>query len=361
MGNMRRPDQDASPELEPIKGLLADELETLATRASAPRHAASQLLGWLYKRDTASFAEMTNLKSSFREKLARLYRLTEATVAREQVDSDGVCKLLIRLRDGARVETVMIPEAGRVTLCASTQVGCARRCAFCATGRVKFSRNLTAGEIVEQAIIARRRRPISNVVFMGMGEPFDNYENVRRAAILLTSPQAFALGQRHVTVSTAGVVPGILGMARDRIPARLTVSLNAPDDELRGKLMPVNKHWPLAEIERACLQYIEESRKGVTLAYVMLEDVNDTEAHARRLAAIAKRLSPHRDRSAKVNLIACNEATGFKRPSEERLLHFQGILKRAGILTLIRRERGGGITAACGQLAARTDDESAAA
>jgi 23S rRNA (adenine2503-C2)-methyltransferase len=361
MINMSRINPSFPPGAESIKGLLNDELESLAFQASAPRHAARQLLSWLYKHGTESFTEMTNLKRSFREDLARHYRLTEATVAGERSDPDSVSKLLIKLKDGARVETVWIPEKSRTTLCISTQVGCARRCAFCATGRAKFVRNLTAGEILEQAVIARRRWLVSNVVFMGMGEPFDNYENVRRAAILLTSPQAFGLGQRHVTISTAGVVPGILRMARDRVPAQLTVSLNAPEDELRAKLMPINRCWPLAEIERACLDYTAETGKGITLAYVMLKDVNDSLNHARRLAAMAKRLSPRRDRRAKVNLIACNEATGFERPAEEKVMIFQEALKKTGTLALIRRERGGSIAAACGQLAARTTDEEAAA
>ena len=358
---MRRLDHSVSSGLESIKGLLADELESLAAKAHAPRHAATQLLGWLYKRHTASFAEMTNLKGSFREKLAKEYRITEAVAAREETDSDRVTKFLIRLRDGAGIEMVLIPERGRVTLCASTQVGCARGCVFCATGRVRLVRDLTAAEIIEQAIIARRRSPVSNVVFMGMGEPLDNYDNVRRAVILLTSPKAFALGQRHVTISTSGVVPGILRMTRDRVPARLTISLNAADDGLRARLMPVNKRWPLAEIERACLEYIRETRKGVTLAYVLLGGVNDADTHARRLAAIANRLSPGRELRAKVNLIACNDATGFKRPGEERLLGFQETLKKAGVLALIRRERGGQIAAACGQLAAAEPDEVASA
>lgn len=341
---------------EPIKGLLAEELEALALRESAPRHAAKQLLGWMYRRLTSSFAEMTDLRRSFRDRLEASYRLSEACVLGELTSADGVTKLLIGLTDGERVETVIIPERQRTTLCVSTQAGCARGCAFCATGRVKFRRNLSAGEILEQVVIARRRAPVTNVVFMGMGEPLDNFENVRRAILLLTSPAAFGLGRRHVTLSTAGVVPGIERLAREGVPARLTVSLNAPRDKLRSRLMPVNRTWPLAKLQQACREHIDALGLGVTFAYVLLKDINDSPACARELAILCSRLSLRSGSPAKVNLIAGNPATGFSPPGPERINRFQEALRERGVLALFRRGRGEDISAACGQLTAGNEN-----
>src|SRR5688572_10270914 len=223
----------------PLKGLLPEELEAVAVREGAKPFAGRQLSAWLYARGADEFAAMTDLPAALRAKLAEGYRLSEATVAAERRSADGSIKLLVALADGERVESVLIPEPKRTTLCISTQVGCARGCVFCATALMKLRRQLTAGEILDQVVLARRLAPVTNVVFMGMGEPLDNYDNVRRAAVLLSSPRGFGLAPRHVTISTVGVVPRILDLARDRVPARLTISLTAPDDALRSELMPV--------------------------------------------------------------------------------------------------------------------------
>jgi len=331
--------------LRSLKGLLPEELETLAVAEGAPKFAGRQLLGWLYRHGSADWNEMTNIRKPFRAILAERYRLQEAVVAHEQQAADGTTKLLVELADGARVESVIIPEPARVTLCISTQVGCGRGCAFCATARMKLRRNLTAAEIVEQVIIARRRAAVSNVVFMGMGEPLDNYDNVRRAAVLLASPLAFGISPRHLTVSTVGVVPHIRRLAADRVPVRLTVSLTAPDDELRSRLMPINRQWPIAELLAAVHDYMAETRREITFAYVLLKGINDSPRQAAQLAALVRPLN------AKVNLIPYNQTLGFERPDEATLLKFQTALKVAGVLALVRRERGGGIAAACGQLA----------
>ncbi len=331
--------------LPSLKGLLPAELEELARREGAPRYAGRQLLGWLYPRAAASFAEMTDLPAALRARLEGRYRLAEATVANERRDDDGTTKLLVALADGVAVESVIIPEPRRVTLCVSTQAGCARGCVFCATALMRLTRNLTAAEIVEQVVIARRRAPVSNVVFMGMGEPLDNYDNVRRAALLLTDPKGFALAARHVTLSTVGVVPGILRLAEDRVPVRLTVSLTAPDDALRSRLLPVNRAWPLAALSAACARYAELTRRRVTLAYVLLQGVNDAPRQAVALAAFARRLR------AKVNLIPYNSTRDFTRPAEPAIARFHAELSARGVRALVRRERGGGIAAACGQLA----------
>ncbi len=329
-----------------LKGLLSDELETLAVGEGARPYAGRQLFGWLYARGAESFDRMTDLALPFRERLSTRYRIDEGRVAGERASVDGSTKLLVEFTDGQRAECVIIPEGRRVTLCVSTQAGCARACVFCATGAGGFRRNLTAGEIVEQAVIARRRLPPTNVVFMGCGEPLDNYDNVRRAALLLTSPKGFALGARHVTVSTVGVVPGILRLAEDRVPVRLTVSLSAPDDVLRARLAPIAKRWPLEELLGALETWRKATRRDPTIAYVLLKDVNDSPAQARKLAPIARQLG------ARVNLIPYNEARGFARSTPEAVRRFHEILMRLGVIALIRKERGSDVAAACGQLTA---------
>ncbi len=330
-----------------LKGLLPEELEALIQREGGPRYAARQLVEWLYRNRAESFADMTNLGADLRTRLAREYDIAEGRLESELTGADGTRKQLVSFRDGARAESVIIPERGRTTLCLSTQAGCGRTCAFCATAQVRLRRNLTAGEILEQALIASRSAKLTNVVFMGQGEPFDNYDNIRRAVLLLNSPRGFGLGNRHITVSTAGVVPGILRMAGDGLPAGLTVSLNAPDDALRSRLMPINRTWPLAVLMDACVEYARASRRSPTFAYVLFRGLNDSAAHASRLAALARKVR------AKVNLIPCNPARGFERPPEDAVLRFQSALRRGGIGAFYRRERGGDIAAACGQLALR--------
>jgi 23S rRNA (adenine2503-C2)-methyltransferase len=290
---------------------------------------------------------MTNLGKDVRERLTAGYRITEGAISGRRISPDGTEKFLIAFTDGEKVETVLIPERNRVTLCVSTASGCARGCEFCATAMMGLKRYLTAGEILEQVTIAGTRRPVSNVVFMGMGEPLDNYDAVRRAIILLAEPKAFGIGARRITVSTSGVVPGIRRMADDGVPARLTVSLGAPEDGLRDRLMPINRKWPLAELAEACEYYRQKTRRAVTIAYVLLRGVNDSPELAGRLAGFAKRIG------AKVNLIACNRARGFECPPERDIRRFQEEVMKDGILTLVRRERGGSISGACGQLAVR--------
>ena len=329
----------------PLKGLLPEELEALAVAEGARPFAGRQLAAWLYARGAGGFEVMTDLPAALREKLGLRYRLSEASVASSVRSVDGSVKLLVALADGERVESVVIPEPKRTTLCLSTQVGCARGCVFCATATMKLRRQLSAGEILDQVVLARRLAPVTNVVFMGMGEPLDNYDNVRRAAILLSSPRGFGLAPRHVTISTVGVVPRILDLARDRVPARLTISLTAPDDALRSELMPVNRRWPVRELMDAVAQWRDATGRDPTFAYVMLKGVNDDPARAEALAALARPVH------AKVNLIPYNPARAFDRPDESVLERFRAVLERRGVLSLVRRERGGDVAAACGQLA----------
>ena len=337
--------QAASPESRiSVKGLLPEELEILLAKEGAPRYAAGQVFSWLYAKKAESFDKMTDLNRELRAKLVSGYARKDAALVGEQVGTDGTRKLLVRMHDGERVESVIIPDEKRSTLCLSSQSGCARGCAFCATATMGLHRNLTAGEIVEQALIASRIAPVTNAVFMGMGEPLDNYEAVSRAVRILTSQKGFGLGARHVTVSTSGVVPGILRMAAERLPAGLTVSLTAPDDELRSTLVPINRTWPIAKVMEACKKWADTMERDVTLAYVLMAGINDSPKHAMALAKLARKAS------AKVNLIPCNPARGFQPPPDSRVYEFQTELKASGVLALYRRSRGGDIAAACGQL-----------
>jgi len=328
----------------PVKGLLPAELENLLAAEGAPRYAAGQVFSWLYAKKAESFEKMTDLNRALRARLTAGYTMKEAALVGEQAGTDGTRKLLIRLNDGERVESVIIPDEKRSTLCLSSQCGCVRGCAFCATATMGLHRNLTAGEIVEQALIAARIMPVTNAVFMGMGEPMDNFDAVMRAVQILTSQKGFGLGARHVTVSTVGVVPGILRMARERIPAGLTVSLTAPDDELRSTLIPANRTWPIAQVMEACRKWSDTMERDVTLAYVLMAGVNDSPRHSMALAKLARKAR------AKVNLIPCNPARGFLPPPDTRVYEFQTELKASGVLALYRRARGGDIAAACGQL-----------
>ena len=328
----------------PVKGLLLEELEKLLAAEGAPRYAAGQVFSWLYAKKAESFEKMTDLNRELRTRLAAGYSMKEAALMEMQTGADGTRKLLVRMHDGERVESVIIPDEKRSTLCISSQSGCARGCVFCATATMGLRRNLTAGEIVEQALIASRISPVTNAVFMGMGEPLDNYEAVARAVQILTSQKGFGLGARHVTISTVGVVPGILRLAREKIPAGLTVSLTAPDDELRSTLVPANRTWPIAPLMEACRKWAETMERDVTIAYVLMNGVNDSPRHSMALARLARKAR------AKVNLIPCNPARGFLPPPDSRVYGFQTELKASGVLALYRRARGEDIAAACGQL-----------
>lgn len=310
----------------------------------APRYAAGQVFSWLYAKKAESFDKMTDLNRNLRARLSTGYSMKEASLVGEQTGSDGTRKLLVRMHDGERVECVIIPDEKRSTLCLSSQSGCARACAFCATATMGLHRNLTAGEIVEQALLASRISPITNAVFMGMGEPLDNFDAVKKAVQILTSQKGFGLGARHVTVSTVGVVPGILRMARERVPAGLTVSLTAPDDELRSTLVPANRTWPIAQVMEACKKWADTMERDVTIAYCLMAGINDGPKHSQALAKLARKAR------AKVNLIPCNPARGFLPPPDSRVYEFQTELKASGVLALYRRTRGGDISAACGQL-----------
>jgi len=322
----------------------------------------TQVIQWIHQRGKLQFDQMTDLSKSLRQNLAEHANIQVPEIVRDHTASDGTRKWLMKLEDGNCIETVFIPEEDRGTLCVSSQVGCMLNCTFCSTARQGFNRNLSVGEIIGQLWVAAEamgqhgsERIITNVVMMGMGEPLLNYDNVVSAMKLMLDDHAYGLSRRRVTLSTAGVVPAIDRLAGD-LPVSLAVSLHAPNDELRNKLVPINRKYPIDELLAACRRYVgDDSRRRITFEYVMLREVNDSEQHARELARLLA------DVPAKVNLIPFNPfpQSEYTRSSREVIDRFRDILMNKGIVTVTRKTRGDDIDAACGQLAGRVQDRTA--
>jgi 23S rRNA (adenine2503-C2)-methyltransferase len=337
----------ATPDL---RGLLLPELEALAERLGQPRYRGRQLAHWLYARGVETVEAMTDLPLSFRARLGDEARISTLRLRRVLDAPDGAAtKFLAGLDDGQAVECVLMRfDDGRRSACLSTQVGCAMGCAFCATGLGGFSRNLSAGEIAGQALLIRARADarLSHVVFMGMGEPLANYEATVRAARIVTAPYGLGIGMRHLTISTVGLVPQIRRLAQERLPLTLAVSLHAPTDALRERLVPVNHRYPLADLVPACRDYAEQTGRRITFEYVLIDGVNDGGVEARALAALLRGLRCH------VNLIPLNPVPGIslRRPPVERVRAFARRVCDAGVRVTVRIERGVEIQAACGQL-----------
>ena len=339
---------------ENLLGFDAAGLESFLQGEKAFR--ARQVQRWIHQRGEADFGRMTDLARPFRQALSEKACVEAPQIVGDTTASDGTRKWLLKVDGANAVEAVFIPEARRGTLCISSQAGCVLDCAFCSTGKQGFNRNLTTAEIVGQLWLANRllegQRPVTNVVMMGMGEPLLNLDNVIPALRLMLDDNAYGLSRRRVTVSTSGVIPGI-DRLRDECPVALAVSLHAPNDALRDELVPVNRKYPLSQLIAACNRYLEKApRDFITFEYVMLEGVNDTEAHAREAAALAGRVR------CKYNLIPFNPFAGscYKRSSPERIRRFAEILQRAGITATTRKTRGDDIAAACGQLAGDVAD-----
>jgi 23S rRNA (adenine2503-C2)-methyltransferase len=340
-----------------LRGLSREALEALVAAHGERPYRARQLFRWLHRSGASSLEEMTDVPRTFRAALAEATRLTTLERASEQVSVDGTIKWTWRTRDGRLVESVYMPEADRRTLCVSSQVGCAIGCTFCLTATMGLSRNLEPGEIVDQIHRANRRlvelgvapgpRPLTNLVFMGMGEPLANYPNLKAALALLLSEDGPQFSQRHVTVSTSGVVPMIRKLG-DETPVKLAVSLNATTDAQRDALMPLNKRWPLAELMAACREFPVRNGRRITFEYVLLAGVNDSLEDARRLADLVRGIP------AKVNLIPYNANPGlpFQAPPPARVVAFQEALAARHLTVVVRKNRGRDISAACGQLAA---------
>lgn len=337
-----------------ILSLTRGELEREIEAAGFPAYRARQLYSWLYNRGVTDFTAMTNVPKSLRAHLRSTGLVCPVRVAGERRSKvDKTRKFLIGLPDNLKVETVLMPERAKATVCVSTQVGCALGCAFCATGRMGLARNLTAGEIVGQAVAAgiasgdALARARLNIVFMGMGEPLANCQALFKAIQILNDPNGLAVGARRITVSTAGLVPGIRRLASLGMQVGLAVSLNAATDELRSSLMPINDRYPIRKVIKAAADYAESSGRRVTLEYVMLGGVNDRVGDASGLAALAA------DLPCKINIIEYNSTPGsrFRPPSRGALGRFvEHLYKRAPAVT-VRSSRGSDIDAACGQLA----------
>jgi len=339
-----------------LLGLPRAELEAfVATRLGAKPFRARQLMKWIYRRGAADFAAMTDLAQDFRSQLSEVARIAVPEIVAEQVSNDGTRKWMLRMDEVQGIETVYIPEPDRGTLCISSQVGCAMDCSFCSTAQQGFNRNLSVAEIVGQVWLAHRElgeARITNIVFMGMGEPLANYRNVVPAMRTFLDDLGYDLSRRRVTLSTSGLVPQIYKLAEECNVA-LAVSLHAPNDELRNELVPINRKHPIAELLTACWHYIDmQNGRSVTFEYVMLDGVNDKPEHARQLAKLLK------GRPAKLNLIPFNmfPGTRYRRSPAAAILKFRDILNDNGVIATIRRTRGDDIDAACGQLAGRVTD-----
>ncbi|MDR7416304.1 MAG: 23S rRNA (adenine(2503)-C(2))-methyltransferase RlmN [Armatimonadota bacterium] len=336
--------------LPDLRSMTEAEMVEALTSMGEPSYRGRQLARWVHARGASSFAEMTDLPKTLRAELATRARLTRLEIRQRLTSPDGsTIKYLFACPDGSTVESVWMRYAdGRRSVCVSTQVGCAMACAFCATGLAGLSRNLTAGEIVDQVYAMQRdqRERPTHVVFMGMGEPLANYGATVRAVRLLNAPYGLGIGIRRITVSTVGLVPQIRRLAQEGLDLNLAVSLHAPTDDLRARLVPIAGRYPLGELLEACRFYIARTRRRITFEYVLLAEVNDTLEEARALGRLLRGMLCH------LNLIPWNPVPGlaFRRPPGERVREFARIVRAYGIPTTVRVERGTEIMAACGQL-----------
>ena len=337
--------------------LTVDELTDRLTALDAPPYRATQVFDWAYRHLAPDYAAMTNLPADLRADLAETLPLSPLTPVREQVADGGeTVKTLYRTFDGQFVETVLMFYPDRVTVCVSCQIGCAVGCAFCATGLGGLGRNLAAGEMVAQVVDAvrgarARGRSLTNVVMMGMGEPFQNYAETMRFVRILHEPQGLNLGARRITISTSGIVPRIEALTEEPFQVNLAVSLHAPNDELRDRLVPINRRWPIEELLAACRRYVERTGRRVSFEYALMAGINSDDAIAEEMADLLVRSGV----LCHVNVIPYNpvEVLAFERPSPDQIDRFAAILRQAGIPTTVRYSRGLDIGAACGQLRAQ--------
>lgn len=334
-----------------IHGLLPEELEAVCKEQGQPAFRAKQIWDWLYVKRVASFDEMKNLPTPLRDQLAENFSVQCLEKLEVKGAPGETQKLLLKLADNELIETVLIPARTRRTVCVSTQVGCKMACAFCASGQCGFRRNLTAGEIVEQVLLATDvygERP-TNIVYMGVGEPLDNYDETLKSVRILNHPDGLGIGARKITISTSGVIPGIERLAGEGLQVELSVSLHASENELRSKLMPINKRYPLDALVQACADYTAKTNRIITFEYTLIKDVNDSEEQACQLVKLLKKFL------CRVNLIPLSPVEEFagERPDSETMKNFFQTLEKAGINTTLRDSKGSALKAACGQLRAR--------
>lgn len=331
-----------------IKDYDLNELKQEFIEMGEKAFRAEQVFKWLYEAKVDSFDEMTNLSLELREKLKQNYGMHNFNILRKQESSDGTIKYLFDVLDGNAIETVLMSYHHGYSLCVSTQIGCKMGCKFCASTGIKFVRDLTSGEIVEQILAVERDQNIriSNVVFMGIGEPLDNYDNVVNAIRIINNQKGINIGARHISISTSGLVPKIYQLAEENIQCTLSISLHATTDEKRSEMMPVNNRYNLAELIQACRDYIEKTNRRISFEYALAKDNNDNLDDAKRLVKLLKGMICH------VNLIPINkiENGDYTKSSNENIMKFRDFLNEHGIVATIRRELGSDIDAACGQL-----------
>ncbi|HHW71822.1 MAG TPA: 23S rRNA (adenine(2503)-C(2))-methyltransferase RlmN [Firmicutes bacterium] len=335
-------------------GLFPEEIEAFLSEAGEPAYRARQIFTWLHRQAVPSFSEMTNLPRELIEKLEERFQSPwPLELVTSRTSADGTEKYLFALSAGGSIETVLLPEEERDTVCISTQVGCAMNCSFCATGRSGFQRDLSAAEIVSQVLFVQRRlkaedRQLTNIVYMGMGEPLANYAAVLRSVRLINHPLGMNLGARRITISTCGLAPRIRDLADEDLQVNLAVSLHAATDPERSAIMPIGRVYPLAELLAACDYYTARTHRRISYEYALIDSLNDGPEQAERLGNLLK------GRLCHVNLIPINPVGEETRPSAKRIAEFARALERTGIPVSIRRERGTDIEAACGQLRQRT-------
>ena len=329
-----------------------ESLENYFISINEKKYRATQIYDYLYKKRIYDIKKMTNISNNLKEKILNDYNFDFIKIITKQEDTD-VKKYLFKLADGNIIESVLMYHNYGISICVSSQVGCNMGCAFCESGRLKKVRNLETYEIVEQLLLIEEdiKDRITHVVLMGIGEPFDNYDKVMNFIKIITSNKGINLGSRHITVSTCGVVPGIEKFTNDFNQVNLAISLHAPNDKIRNKIMPISKAYPLNKLMNAIKKYIEKTNRRVTFEYIMLENINDSIECANELAQLLKSLNCY------VNLIPYNETEniGFKRTKKMQILTFYDILKKNGINVTIRKEFGGKVDAACGQLRAKSN------
>lgn len=342
------------PPLPKITDYSWEELETWAVAVGQKKFRAKQLFQWLYLQRVDSWELMTNLSLVFRQLLAANFRLERIRIVNRQTAADGTVKILQRLDDGHEIESVLLLHEDHYTVCISTQVGCAMGCKFCLTAGMGLKRNLTSGEIVDQVLNLHTLLPeggsIRNIVYMGMGEPFHNYDNTIKSLRIFLNDYGFNFSSRRITISTSGIVPGIERFAQESDKANLAISLNGVTQEARAKLMPISKRYSLDELIQACKNFPTESRKRITFEYILLKGITDSLPSAKALVKLL-----HGTKS-KVNLIVYNENPNleFKAPDEAAVRQFQQYLLDHGLVATLRSSKGQGISAACGQLATLT-------
>ena len=333
-----------------LAGLERQEVEQIVADAGEPRFHGRQIFRWIWAKGVDNFEGMTNLSRALRSKLAEVARISTPVVEAKHTSTDGTTKFLLRLEDGRHIESVFIPDTPAQTFCISTQVGCAMKCAFCLTGKMGLLRHLTPAEIAGQVRVLAHETGLAdsafNIVLMGMGEPLHNYDATMKAIRILADKDGLSLPPKRITLSTVGVLPELARLATEELMPNLAISLHATTNEMRDKLVPINRKFTLEDLIEACRQFPLAKRRRITFEYVMLDHVNDTPDDARRLVRLLNGIK------AKVNLLPLNEAAGipFSRPSDDRVNEFARILAERDVVVSVRKSRGRDIRAACGQL-----------